>query len=850
MSSASGRHGAQRSRLLRQEAPENPENTRNKDFEEYYREQKVVGEDSWDEFLDTLRQPMPVVVRINRTKPHWQELHDAFARDFRWLPLPWFPYAWECSAQDFDDALRTQCSRLNKAYSLRFQESASLLPPLLLEVQPGDLVLDMCAAPGSKTLECIELLREAESESPSALKDAAVVIANDADAERCFELLPLVTRKARHPGCAVALGSAGKYPAQFVRSGEQLLYDRILCDVPCSGDGTLRKRPQCWKTWSVESGMSLHSKQLQILCRGLHLLKPGGRLVYSTCSLNPLENEAVVSAALARYGDDVALVPDAVAAPVAAGLKVARGLKTWRVPAGQLEGVFYDRWEAVPIELRKPKGPICQTMFPAETAQQACETCIRLNPHEIDGSGFFVAVFTKRVHRSFPLEVPPKLKADPQIPWRARNQNNRYVLISPDNPDVQSIAEFYGLKHVPEPLLAEYNTRGKLTQLNLVNSALLRLLQCHLKCKGSPLLVSVGIPLFKLLDENFMTNINILSRWRPALEGAALLAARMTKRRVQLSQEPMRQLLMTRLLPMDSLLTLAGSGDLEGLKSCEDQLGPAVVGAQDASFWAPCIITGKGLELYASVEELGDPRPTLRPSEVPTVLCRRPQYVILDKPSGLRTEDALRFAQDLGSDAQLVSRLDKETSGCLLIPLSNACAEVFTQQFAEAKVGKCYVALVEGAAPSEGEIQASLGLLEAGGGSRYKAFVDPEGKAASSKFELLWHSTGRGCSLVLVYPRTGRTHQIRCHMAHIGHPLVGDVKYGGTLSAWCQRLPLHCLALRAKSPEGPVSAFAPLPPDFQKLLGALEENCVTDPDWQQLVRERCLVNVQNEGYKI
>ena len=94
------------------------------------------------------------------------------------------------------------------------------------------------------------------------------------------------------------------------------------------------------------------------------------------------------------------------------------------------------------------------------------------------------------------------------------------------------------------------------------------------------------------------------------------------------------------------------------------------------------------------------------------------------------------------------------------------------------------------------------------------------------------------------------THQIRCHMAHIGHPLVGDVKYGGTLSAWCQRLPLHCLALRAKSPEGPVSAFAPLPPDFQKLLGALEENCVTDPDWQQLVRERCLVNVQNEGYKI
>ena len=125
-------------------------------------------------------------------------------------------------------------------------------------------------------------------------------------------------------------------------------YDKIVCDVPCSGDGTLRRRPHCWKTWSVvlelhqiaigdqsvghsmfhqcvsslfserydfydvddhfggiakskkmclysaktqEFPLSLHQKQLLILCRGLHLLRPGGRLVYSTCSMNPIENE-------------------------------------------------------------------------------------------------------------------------------------------------------------------------------------------------------------------------------------------------------------------------------------------------------------------------------------------------------------------------------------------------------------------------------------------------------------------------------------------------------------------------------------------------------------------------------
>ncbi|CAE7936964.1 nsun2 [Symbiodinium necroappetens] len=829
---ASGRHGAQRSRLLRQEAPGD---AYSQAFEEYYKVQQIVAEDSWHEFLETLRRPMPVVVRINRTKPHWKDLHESFARDLWWLPLSWFPHAWECEAQDYDHALRSQCSSLNKAYSLRFQESASLLPPLLLKIQPGDLVLDLCAAPGSKTLECIELMREAET-----TEDAGVIIANDADAERCFELLPLVVRKARHPGCAVVLGSAAKYPAQFHGPAEQLLYDRVLCDVPCSGDGTLRKRPQCWKTWSVDFAMTLHSKQLQILCRGLHLLKPGGRLVYSTCSLNPLENEAVVSAALARFGEDVVLVSDAAAEPVAAGLRIAKALKAWRVPPPEAAGgAYYHRWEEVPIAQRKPKGPICQSMFPSELSERAGEKCIRLNPHEIDGSGFFVAVFTKTLHRAFPLDIPRQPSLGSQIPWRARNQNNRYVLVSPESPDVRSIADFYGLQNVPEPLLAEYNTKAKLTQLNLVNSSLLRLLQSPLNCKGSPLLVSVGIPLFKLLDENFMTNINVQSRWRPALEGASLLAERMRKRRLLLAAEAMRQLLATRLLPMESLFLLAKKGDLEGLESCEEKLGGALVGALDGSFWAPCIITGKGLELYASTVELGDPKPTLLPTKMPEVLCQRPQYLILDKPSGLRTEDALRFAQLSSAAAQLVSRLDKETSGCLLVPLTESSAKLFTEQFAAAKVKKCYVALVLGESPVEGEVCAPLSLLEAGGGSRYKAFVDPaEGKAASSSYELLWHSKARGCSLLLVYPKTGRTHQIRCHMAHIGHPLVGDGKYGAPMSAWCQRLPLHCLAIRCLGPqgEGSVSAFAPLPSDFQQILASLDDKT----DWQSLVRERCL----------
>merc|ERR1719410_2949012 len=81
---------------------------------------------------------------------------------------------------------------------------------------------------------------------------------------------------------------------------EQLRFDRVLCDVPCSGDGTMRKTPYIWKSWTHRDGLALHIRQLNILNRGLDVLKVGGRLVYSTCSLNPLEDEAVVCAALRR----------------------------------------------------------------------------------------------------------------------------------------------------------------------------------------------------------------------------------------------------------------------------------------------------------------------------------------------------------------------------------------------------------------------------------------------------------------------------------------------------------------------------------------------------------------------
>lgn len=76
---------------------------------------------------------------------------------------------------------------------------------------------------------------------------------------------------------------------------ESILFDRILCDVPCSGDGTIRKAPDIWRRWTPGNGNGLHPLQLRIALHACQMLKIGGRLVYSTCTFNPVEDEAVVA---------------------------------------------------------------------------------------------------------------------------------------------------------------------------------------------------------------------------------------------------------------------------------------------------------------------------------------------------------------------------------------------------------------------------------------------------------------------------------------------------------------------------------------------------------------------------
>jgi tRNA pseudouridine32 synthase / 23S rRNA pseudouridine746 synthase len=166
----------------------------------------------------------------------------------------------------------------------------------------------------------------------------------------------------------------------------------------------------------------------------------------------------------------------------------------------------------------------------------------------------------------------------------------------------------------------------------------------------------------------------------------------------------------------------------------------------------------------------------------------------------------------LGRKIFVVHRLDKEASGVMLFAKTAEAHVRLCAEFQERRVRKSYLALVQGEAPAKGEIDSAL--REFGSG---RIGVDPKGKPSVTRFAL--RSKGRGCSLLLLEPVTGRRHQIRAHLASIGHPILGDPLYGPPPRpvGGEARLMLHALALAL---SGLPPLFCPVPEDFARGLKA------------------------------
>ena len=218
------------------------------------------------------------------------------------------------------------------------------------------------------------------------------------------------------------------------------------------------------------------------------------------------------------------------------------------------------------------------------------------------------------------------------------------------------------------------------------------------------------------------------------------------------------------------------------------------------------------------------------------VLAKGRDWFMLNKPPGLATQGGTKTVQHLdrlldgladesGQRPKLVHRLDKDTSGVLMVARSARAAAHFTKSFASRTARKVYWALIVGV-PSleEGLIDAPLAKQPGTGGE--KMHVDEEnGLPAKTRYRLV-DRAGNRTAWVELQPLTGRTHQLRAHMAAIGHPIVGDAKYGGAeaflTGGISRKLHLHARRLKVDGLDGkPIDYTAELPPHIAESLASL-----------------------------
>lgn len=289
--------------------------------------------DDWERFQTSLTTPLPTCIWANPLKTTPEELEEILRAE----SIPFEPLTWRKGAYRLLDTARPGNRLAAVAGLYQIQEEVSMLPVALMALRPGQRVLDACAAPGNKTAQIA-----------TELANTGTLLAND----RSFHRLKPLGRALDRLGIyntSVLTCDAANFPASIGS------FDRILADVPCSCEGTSRKK-LLPKEAAGDDFRALCHLQAAILKRSLELLRPGGRLVYSTCTFAPEENESVVDSVLQDFPEALEVLPARIE-----GFPASPGLLEWR-------GKKFD-----------PR----------------LENALRVYPHQHDTGGFFVAVLQR-----------------------------------------------------------------------------------------------------------------------------------------------------------------------------------------------------------------------------------------------------------------------------------------------------------------------------------------------------------------------------------------------------------------------------------------------------------------------
>lgn len=265
------------------------------------RMKQLLG-DQYHVFLDSYQKAPWQGLRVNPLKIGTEQFLSL--APFTLKKIPWCEYGFYYSTED-----RPGKHPYHAAGLYYLQEPSAMAVAGALEVKPHEKVLDLCAAPGGKSTQLA-----------AAMQGEGILISNEIHPARAKALSENIERLGI-TNTIVTNETPERLAEHF-----PLFFDRILVDAPCSGEGMFRKLPEAIDDWSEEKVLECHRMQLDILKAAHRMLKPGGTLVYSTCTFAPLENEQTVELFLSEY-------PDYKLEPVPYAELFAPGQPNWVTPA-------------------------------------------------------------------------------------------------------------------------------------------------------------------------------------------------------------------------------------------------------------------------------------------------------------------------------------------------------------------------------------------------------------------------------------------------------------------------------------------------------------------------------------
>ena len=310
--------------------------------EKYCENMKELLQEEYTDYIDSLSEKTYQAIRINTKKislQQWEKINP-----FRTSPIPWVENGFyiEDAMENGQNESGQQESPIPSRHPYYYaglyyiQEPSAMAPAAYLEAQPGERVLDLCAAPGGKSTQIA-----------AAMGGEGLLISNEIHPARAKILSENIERMGIRNGMVI-----NESPQSLAKIFESY-FDRIMVDAPCSGEGMFRKNTDACEEWSPENVENCAMRQQEILICAAFMLRPGGRIVYSTCTFAPEENEGTISRFLEEHPEF-----HMVEVPLYEGMSPAR-----------------PEW----------------TKHPAKDLQSG----IRLFPHKLHGEGHFLAVLEK-----------------------------------------------------------------------------------------------------------------------------------------------------------------------------------------------------------------------------------------------------------------------------------------------------------------------------------------------------------------------------------------------------------------------------------------------------------------------